>query len=106
MKRDVNFTCSLLSYLELSVEPLGVDEFELLNEFSVQDDISDQSDAFELLKEQLSYHLAILESGDLVRASFQDGDESSYYSLTWAGHDYLDAQRLACGENILRALAE
>lgn len=106
MKRDFNFTCLLLSYLELSVELLGVDEFELLNEFLAQGAISDQSDAFELLKEQLSYHLAILESGDLVRASFQDGDESPYYSLTWAGHDYLDAQRLASSGAIHKVLTE
>lgn len=104
MKRDINFTCLLLSYLELSVELLGVDEYELLGEFAMRQEISDASEDYEELKEMLSYHLAILESGCLIRRSSQSGDESIYYSLSWAGHEYLDSQRISASREILAAL--
>ncbi|CAI8774458.1 DUF2513 domain-containing protein [Pseudomonas donghuensis] len=92
MKRCLHFSAALLIYLEDTLDPLGADSYDLLNYFSDQLNAEEENEQA-LLQDRLSYHLAILEGAALIRGQTQEGDESLYYTLTWAGHDYLDAHR-------------
>ncbi|WP_128613878.1 DUF2513 domain-containing protein [Pseudomonas sp. HMWF006] len=89
MKRDLVFSAGILSLLEGWMDPLGADHYDIVSHFLEDADPLEESE-HAVLNENVSYHVDLLESADLIRRNSQSGDETMYYALTWAGHDYLD----------------
>lgn len=81
MKRDMDLVRKILMVLEKNDDPYGIDGLPDIEEYS---------------KEQLSYHICILEEAGLIQAKpieqFSMG-YSDYFSikLTWQGQDFISA---------------
>ena len=89
MKRDLVFSVGILSLIEGSLDPLGVDHYDSVRHFlDDADSLEDSEHA--VLNENVKYHVDLLESAGFIRKNSQSGDETVYYVLTWTGHDYLD----------------
>ncbi|MFM0181605.1 DUF2513 domain-containing protein [Paraburkholderia aspalathi] len=91
MKRDMDLIRDLLLRLEaLPVPAAGMTTIDA-SQTAVQVD--------GYTAEQINYHLSLLEQAQLIHAGGLDfgmqfgGGGVGFQSLTWAGHDFLDATR-------------
>lgn len=96
MKRDMKLVKEILGFIEQAGTLDGSTHSELMEEILATHGVLDSGgETEEALVEDITYQLGILESGGLLLRIELDpiGDrpDETYYQLTWAGHDYLDA---------------
>lgn len=92
MKRDTELAVSLLLFLEQAEYAEGLVRHELKTLLGQSKHASSMSS--EQLWDTLDYHLRILASADFVVVTPSgEGVAHDDFELTWAGHDYLDANR-------------
>ena len=83
MKRDMDLVRKILLYLEENADP---------HDWIFDLKIGDYSD------KEISYHIKIMAQEGLIEASERPRSDLDYdqwipHSLTWAGHEFLDASR-------------
>jgi len=88
MQRDMLMAVRLLGFLVQECEGSGVTRNDIRHKY-VGDKV--HGVPTEVIWDQIDYHLELLESAGLV-AIYRDGEDFSadVFSMTWAGHDYLD----------------
>lgn len=92
MKRNEELAVSLLLFLESVDDGSGLARHELKDLLDQSDHASDWS--AEQLWNALDYHLRILvTAGFLTETPAAEGMAHDDFDLTWAGHEYLDANR-------------
>ncbi|RRA02548.1 DUF2513 domain-containing protein [Burkholderia cepacia] len=91
MKRDMDLIRELL--LKLEALPVSLTELKLIDGNAAAVQVEGYS------PEQIDYHLVLLEQagfihgGGLENFGMRMGPGIGFQSLTWAGHDFLDAMR-------------
>lgn len=98
MKRNMKLVKEILGFIEHAGTLDGSTHSELMEEILATHGVLDSGgEAEEALVDDITYQLAILESGGLLlRTEIEPvGDrlDETCYQLTWAGHDYLDENR-------------
>jgi len=96
MKRDMKLVKEILGFIEHAGTLDGSTHSELMEEILASHGVLNSGgEAEEALVEEIAYQLGILESGGLLlRTEIEplgDRPDETYYQLTWAGHDLLDA---------------
>lgn len=108
MKRDTKLVKDILGFIEHTETLEGPTHPELVEDVLATHGVLGSGEAEDALVEQITYQLNILESGGLlVRTEIEpsgDRPDETYYQLTWAGHDYLDANRLESRTNYQKLL--
>lgn len=91
MKRNHYFAYKILNFLEVASGVCGANISALQRSFELRRSIENDEHAIAKLREELSYHLRLLnDSGLIALKSDSSGD---FYRLTWTGHDQLDSYR-------------
>ncbi|MCE0914711.1 DUF2513 domain-containing protein [Pseudomonas sp. NMI760_13] len=97
MKRDMKLVFDILQFIESTVTDCGPTRLEILQELCTKRGVWDNSDAEDVLVQEIMYQLQILEIGGFVAKEevepFGDQSDETYYQLSWSGHDQLDAMR-------------
>ncbi|MCJ2373735.1 MULTISPECIES: DUF2513 domain-containing protein [Pseudomonas] len=90
MKRDILMAARILGFLVQECVGTGVPRNDIRLRY-VGDKV--QGVPTEVIWDQIDYHLELLESAGFV-ARHRAGEDFSadIFSMTWAGHDYLDQQ--------------